>query len=146
MKNLINIIIILLAVSVNAQQGVDEILASNSLNNNKTKQSLMAGDFSVMEAEKLDGIYKLLTENGNVKEVRTFDNGNPDGTWLQYDDNQNLIAIANYKNSLKHGKWIIWDSNGVKRSELFYNSGERTGEWSIWNEEGELVSSKQYGL
>lgn len=144
MKILINISILLLAVSVHAQQSVDEILASNSLNNNKVEQSLMASQFSVMEAEKLDGIYKLLAENGNIKEVRTFENGNPDGTWLQYDDNQNLIAIANYKNSLKHGKWIIWDSNGVKRSELFYNNGERTGKWSIWNEEGELDSSKEY--
>ena len=144
MKKLITISILLLAVSVNAQQSIEEILASNSLNNNKAEQSLMANEFSVMEAEKLDGIYKLLAENGNIKEVRTFENGNPDGTWLQYDDNQNLIAIANYKNSLKHGKWIIWDSNGVKRSELFYSSGERTGKWSIWNEEGELVSSKDY--
>ncbi len=144
MKYLINIFIFLLTVTVHAQQSVDEILASNSLNDNKAEQSLMASQFSVIEAEKLDGIYKLLAENGNIREVRAFENGNPDGTWLQYDDNQNLIAIANYKNSLKHGKWIIWDSNGVKRSELFYNHGERTGKWNSWNEYGELVSSREY--
>lgn len=144
MKAIYIIGILFMAGTIQAQQNVDEILANNNQNNGKPKQSMLVSHFPEMNATELDGVYKLLAENGSLREVRTFEKGKPDGTWLQYDDNQNLIAIANYRNELKHGRWVIWDSNGIMRSELFYENGKRTGKWSIWNEDGDLVSSKEY--
>ncbi|MCF8345710.1 MAG: hypothetical protein K9G38_00750 [Bacteroidales bacterium] len=138
------LILLLIAATGYSQQNVDEILASNDINNNKNQQVMLASQFQELDAETLDGVYKLLTDDGSLKEVRTFNQGQLDGTWLQYDNNENLIAIANYKNDQKHGKWIIWDSNGVKRYELRYQNGERTGTWNSWNEQGELTSSKSY--
>lgn len=133
-----------MAGAISAQQTANEILADNNANSGKEEVSLLASNFPAMDVEELDGVYKLLADNGNLKEVRAFEKGKPDGTWLQYDESGNLIAIANYKNDLKHGKWIIWDSNGIMRSELFYENGIRSGKWSIWSEEGELVSTKEY--
>ena len=144
MKTTYFLTILFLAGALQAQQNVEEILANNDVNTGKPEQSMRASQFPAMDASELNGVYKLLSESGNIREVRTFEKGKPDGTWLQYDDNQNLTAIANYKNDLKHGRWIIWDSNGVMRSELFYENGERAGKWSIWNEEGDLVSFKEY--
>lgn len=144
MKTIYILIILFLAGAAHAQQNAEEILANNDMNTGKAEQTLLVSQFPSMDASELNGVYKLLSETGNIREVRAFEKGKPDGTWLQYDDNQNLIAIANYKNNLKHGKWIIWDSNGVMRSELFYENGERAGKWSIWNEEGDLISSKEY--
>jgi antitoxin component YwqK of YwqJK toxin-antitoxin module len=144
MKTSLIIAILFLTATLNAQQNADEVLANNDMNTGKSEYTLLASQFPAMDASDLNGVYKLLSENGSIREVRTFEKGKPDGTWLQYDDNQTLIAIANYKNNLKHGKWIIWDSNGTKRSELFYENGVRAGKWSIWNEGGQLVSSKEY--
>lgn len=127
-----------------AQQNADEILASNDINSEKTTHTLLASQFQTMEASALDGVYKLLAENGELKEVRSFEQGKLDGTWLQYGDHQNLIAIANYKDDQKHGKWTIWDENGTKRYELFYLEGKRTGTWKSWDEKGELLSTKDY--
>jgi antitoxin component YwqK of YwqJK toxin-antitoxin module len=137
-------ILLFIAVTGYSQQDADAILASNDINNDKNQVVLLASQFQELDAETLDGVYKLLADNGDLKEVRTFDQGKLDGTWLQYDNNQNLIAIANYKDDLKHGKWVIWDANGVKRYELHYQNGERTGTWNSWDERGELTSSKQY--
>jgi antitoxin component YwqK of YwqJK toxin-antitoxin module len=144
MKTLYTIALIFLAGTIYAQQNIDEILASNDVNKGKTEQTLLASQFQEMNAEALDGMYKLLSDNGKLSEVRTFEQGKMDGTWLQYDKNEKLIAIANYKDDQKHGKWTIWDSNGVKRVEMFYEHGKRTGTWNSWNEQGALVSSKAY--
>ena len=144
MKNIFIIAMLFLAGTMSAQQNPDAILASNDVNSGKAEQTLLASQFQELNANQLDGIYKLLSDNGTIKEVRTFDKGKMDGTWLQYDEHENLIAIANYLEDQKHGKWIIWDANGVKRVEMNYDHGKRTGTWSSWNEEGNLLSSKTY--
>jgi antitoxin component YwqK of YwqJK toxin-antitoxin module len=144
MKTLYTLALMFLTGTLLAQQNADEILASNDVNSGKTEHTLLASQFSGVNAETLDGVYKLISENGKLTEVRTFAQGKLDGTWLEYDENERLIAIANYKNDQKHGKWIIWDSNGIKRVEMQYDHGKRTGTWNAWNEEGTLVSSKAY--
>ena len=144
MKTLYTIALIFLAGTLYAQQNTDEILASNDINSGKSEQTLLASQFQEMDAGELDGVYKLLSDNGKLSEVRTFEQGKLDGTWLQYDENETLMAIANYKNDQKHGIWVIWDSNGTKRVEMHYDRGIRTGTWNSWNEHGELISSKVY--
>ncbi|MCF8225572.1 MAG: hypothetical protein K9J30_06810 [Bacteroidales bacterium] len=144
MKHLIVITILLSGSLLFAQQQPDEILASNHINDGKPEQTLMASQFQNMNANELDGIYKLIAKDGQLKEVRTFKNGLMDGTWLEYDENKNLVAIANYKDNQKHGIWVIWDSNGTKRYELYYENGKRSGKWRSWDESGKLVSEKNY--
>jgi len=144
MKTLYAIALIFLAGTLYAQQNTDEILASNDVNNGKPEQTLLASQFQEMNAGTLDGVYKLLSDNGKLTEVRSFEQGKLDGTWLRYDENENLIAIANYKEDQKHGKWVIWDSNGTKRVEMYYENGKRTGTWYSWSEHGELITSRAY--
>ncbi len=145
MKKITHIIgIIFIAAGLHAQESVDEILASNEINAGKSEHIVLSSAFQEMDAESLDGIYKLYADNGNLSEVRSFDNGQMDGTWLQYDAQQNLVAVANYKDGLKNGSWIIWDANGIKRYEMQYKDGERTGEWKSWNGSGTLVSTRNY--
>ena len=126
------------------QQPVDEILAENVENQNKAEHTILASEFSQFNEESLDGIYKLMADNGKLKEIRSFEKGQLDGTWLEFDEQENLIAVANYKDGQKHGKWIIWDSNGTKRYELHYLNGNRTGQWKQWSESGELLTEKSY--
>lgn len=144
MKTLYIIALLLLSGTILAQTDADEILASNDINAGKSMQVLLISQFQTMDAPALDGTYKLLADNGHLKEVRSFKEGKLDGTWLQYDSNENLVAIANYKDDKKHGNWIVWDSNGTKRYELYYTNGNRTGIWKSWNEAGELISTKEY--
>ena len=144
MKTLYTIALIFLAGTLYAQQNTDEILTNNDVNNGKTEQTLLASQFQAVKAEALDGVYKLLSDNGKLSEVRSFEQGKLDGTWLQYDENDKLTAIANYKEDQKHGKWVIWDSNGTKRVEMYYENGKRTGTWYSWSEHGELITSRAY--
>lgn len=144
MKTLYILALVFLPGALIAQQNADEILASNDVNSGKTEHTLLASQFQEVNAETLDGVYKLMSETGKLTEVRTFEQGRLDGTWLEYDENEQLIAIANYKDDQKHGKWIIWDSNGIKRVEMQYDQGKRTGTWNAWNEAGTLISSKAY--
>lgn len=145
MKKIIYIIAILFfAIGLHAQNSVDEILASNDINTGKSEHIILTSAFQQMEAESLDGIYKLFADNGNLSEVRSFDNGQMDGTWLQYDEQQNLVAVANYKEGKKHGSWIIWDANAIKRYEMHYVAGERSGDWKSWDQSGVLISTRTY--
>ena len=89
MKTLYTIALLLLAGTLLGQQSADEILASNDVNTGKTAQTLLASQFRDMDVATLDGVYKLLSENGTLSEVRTFEAGKMDGTWLQYDENEN---------------------------------------------------------
>lgn len=144
MKTIYTIALLFFTGALFAQQNADEILASNDLNTGKTQHTLLASQFQEMNAGTLNGVYKLIAANGNLSEVRTFDQGKMDGTWLQYDENENLIAIANYDNDQKHGRWVIWDNNGTKRVEMFYDHGKRTSTWNSWNDAGALISTKTY--
>lgn len=106
--------------------------------------SLSEEAFNLLDEKSLDGEYHLLFPSGKLQEVRIYNKGHIDGTWLQYNENQVLIAVATYRNDKKHGKWMIWDDNGVKRYEMEYTDGERTGTWCSWDENGKLISEREY--
>jgi len=100
--------------------------------------------FNLLDESGLNGEYHLMYPSGSIQEVRIYNNGHLDGTWIQYNEKQVMIAVASYKNDLKDGKWMIWDDNGVKRYEMEYKAGARTGTWYSWDEKGTLISERSY--
>ncbi|BAX80200.1 toxin-antitoxin system YwqK family antitoxin [Labilibaculum antarcticum] len=93
---------------------------------------------------KRNGKITLFFENEKIQEVRSYDSGLMDGTWITWNDNSVKIAEAAYKRNKKHGKWYIWDDNGVKRYEMEYKEGEKVGTWYIWDEDGNLLKERKF--
>lgn len=93
---------------------------------------------------KRNGKIRLFFENEKIQEVRSYDSGLMDGTWITWNNNSVKIAEAAYKRNKKHGKWYIWDDNGVKRYEMEYKDGEKIGTWYIWDEDGNLLKERKF--
>ncbi|MFA9371682.1 MAG: toxin-antitoxin system YwqK family antitoxin [Labilibaculum antarcticum] len=93
---------------------------------------------------KRNGKITLFFENEKIQEVRSYESGLMDGTWITWNDNSVKIAEAAYKRNKKHGKWYIWDDNGVKRYEMEYKEGEKVGIWYIWDEDGNLLKERKF--
>lgn len=71
MKSLCTLALLFLSGALLAQQSADEILAGNNINSGKAEQTLLASHFQGLNAGTLDGVYKLLSDNGTLSEIRT---------------------------------------------------------------------------
>jgi antitoxin component YwqK of YwqJK toxin-antitoxin module len=100
-------------------------------------------EMNLMEGKR-NGKIRLFFEDEKIQEVRAYDNGLMDGTWITWNNNSVKIAEAAYKRNKKHGKWYIWDDNGVKRYEMEYKDGEKIGTWYIWDQDGKLVKERKF--
>jgi antitoxin component YwqK of YwqJK toxin-antitoxin module len=97
-----------------------------------------------IEEGKRHGKITLYFEDNQIQEIRSYDNGLMDGTWITWNKLSVKIAEASYKRNKKHGKWYIWDDNGVKRYEMEYFEGKKTGTWYIWDEKGNVVKERKF--
>lgn len=93
---------------------------------------------------KRNGKIRLFFEDEKIQEIRSYDKGLMDGTWITWNNNSVKIAEAAYKRNKKHGKWYIWDDNGVKRYEMEYKEGDKIGIWYIWDEDGNLLKKRKF--
>lgn len=92
----------------------------------------------------IDGEQEIFFQSGKKKELRSYDEGLKDGTWIKWNEDGIKIAEANYRIDLKHGEWKIWDDNGVLRYEMYYRKGKKTGTWIMYDENGEETGRKKY--
>jgi antitoxin component YwqK of YwqJK toxin-antitoxin module len=90
------------------------------------------------------GTTNIFFPNGKINEVRSYNMGKMDGTWITYNQKNVKIAEANYLNDKKHGAWKIWDDSGTLRYQMQYNKGKRVGKWLRWDENGNLIDSREY--
>lgn len=81
-------------------------------------------------------------ENGSVKEIGYFKNGQKHGQWFSYDEKGNLISEANYKEGQKDGNWIFYHINGTLHYQVAYSSGKRIL-YTEWDTNGQLVAGVQ---
>ncbi len=141
-KNIINTFVAVLILTVSIPASAISLQEKNNQDTCITR--LTEVEFSRLDESGLNGVYHLLFPSGKLQEIRIYDHGHLNGTWVQYNENEVMIALANYKNDKKHGKWIIWDDSGVKRYEMEYTEGNRSGTWYSWDENGTLVSERKY--
>lgn len=90
------------------------------------------------------GTTKLYFPDGDVNEIRSYNMGQMNGTWITFNPHKVKVAEANYLNDKKHGTWKIWDDNGTLRYKMEYENGKRVGEWLRWDENGTLIDSRKY--
>ena len=106
------------------------------------ENGLKISELTVIEGV-LSGEATYFHDNGSVKEVGSFENGNRSGTWIGYSNEGEKVSTASFNNDKKHGKWLVWDESGAKRFEMYYDNGAKVGTWKMWDSEGKL-STKTY--
>ena len=63
-----------------------------------------------------------------------------------YYENGNIKKVYKYKNGNSHGKCFEYYENGQLAMEFENFEGKQVGLWKWWNEKGELIKEKDYGL
>ncbi|MFZ5552299.1 MAG: toxin-antitoxin system YwqK family antitoxin [Bacteroidota bacterium] len=81
-------------------------------------------------------------DNGTVKEVGYFKNGQKHGQWLSYDEKGNRISEANYKEGQKDGNWIFYHNNGTLHYQVVYTEGKKLL-YTEWDSNGQLIAGVQ---
>lgn len=101
--------------------------------------------FSVSVFGQKDNLVKSYYENGNIKEVLSFNEKEKlDGICLTYSADGVQTGLASYKDGIKHGEWKIWREDGTLVYEMFYENGVKTGIWKVYNERGELIKKRDF--
>ena len=82
--------------------------------------------------------------NGQIKEVPSFKNGLPDGTWIGYWADGSTRYTIEYKKGDKDGDELRYDSTGVLIFEVKYSKGIRNGIEKEYFSNGQLKRSAKY--
>ena len=82
--------------------------------------------------------------NGQLKEVPSFKNGLPDGTWIGYWADGSTRYTIDYKKGDKDGNELRYDSTGVLIFEVKYSKGIRNGIEKEYFSNGQLKRSAKY--
>jgi antitoxin component YwqK of YwqJK toxin-antitoxin module len=105
--------------------------------------SLTKAEIQVKDG-KLDGQTKVYFKNGQLCEIRSFQDGLMHGKWEKWNLDNIKTSEANFNENKKDGKWFVWDDSGILRYDMTYVAGEKKGTWLMYDEKGNLVSSKEY--
>lgn len=92
-----------------------------------------------------DILVKSYYDNGNVKEVLSFNENNQlDGTCLAYSSEGIQIGLASYENGVKDGEWKIWREDGTLAYEMYYEKGNKIGVWKVYDNQGNLIKERDF--
>lgn len=82
-------------------------------------------------------------ENGQLKQIGNYYEGNKDGVWKFYYKNGNLLSFGKYKNGIQIGKWKFYYDNGfISSIRNFDFKGKKKGMWIFYYRKENVVSSK----
>ena len=73
-----------------------------------------------------------------------FNNGKPEGKWIEYYENGQLKEEPSYKNRKKHGTWEFYYETGQLQAREKYNEGKPIGVWKTFSAKGRLIEEKDF--
>jgi antitoxin component YwqK of YwqJK toxin-antitoxin module len=95
----------------------------------------------------LHGKFTEFHDNGKLKTLGQFNEGNPDGIWRRYHYNGMLFQEGLYRNNIQDSLWQQWDDKGKLTKESFYDQNADNPFAPIrekeYNAVGLLISSKE---
>ena len=77
-------------------------------------------------------------ENGNVKEIRHFENEKLEGRYTSFYPDGNVMLEQSYVDGMKEGKAVSYYRNGNIREEGIFHKGKLNGEYSSYYENGQI--------
>jgi antitoxin component YwqK of YwqJK toxin-antitoxin module len=88
-------------------------------------------DYSSHKNGILDGPYKKICRNGNLRLEGTYKDGKTEGKWTEYGCSGSLWEITNYKNGLLNGPYRRYNDYGTTKGN--YKNNKKEGEWIVYN-------------
>lgn len=95
-----------------------------------------------MANDRLNGSFKRLELNGEIKEEAVFANGFREGKTTLYYSGKKKKDLT-YKNGLPSGSCVFYDSNGLPEEQGQMIEGKRDGVWKIY-EDGKISNTVSY--
>lgn len=97
------------------------------------------------EKETIVGEFKSYYPNGKLKNTGKYDNGFPDGFWVNYQENGNEAAKGNWKAGVQVGEWKHFNENGKLQLIINYDlQGNLHGNYFEYDDEGNLCIEGSY--
>jgi hypothetical protein len=103
-------------------------------------------EVKTIENGKLEGVCQLWYENGQLEYEGNFIYGRKNGTHKWWYENGQLEYNETYKNGRKNGIWKGWWSNGQLEYEGVFRDDKRDGIWKSFYENGQLKKEAKFIL
>ena len=110
----------------------DEIISINRLAYTKKDSVLITGEL------------KILHENGQVKQLKTFKDGKLNGPRKLWYKSGKIMQEGNYIDGKTNGPRTVWYENGNIRAKGFYKDGGLDGTRKGWWENGNIKTEMNY--
>ncbi len=85
-----------------------------------------------------------VSAKGDTLAIENYENGKPDGAWIQYYDNRHLKEKRFFENGKKVGFYQAWWENGQLKSQYHFANDEYEGNCKDWSAQGMLVRNMNF--
>ena len=113
-----------------------------------SKNDQLRYEWKYKDGKRADGVSKGWFPNGQIKNIRTFKDGEEDGLWTEWYENGYKEKEGTFKDSsgnpIPDGVWTYWYENGQKEKEIGYKDGKENGKWTYWYENGQKKYETTY--
>ena len=92
-----------------------------------------------MKNNKLNGVAKYWSEEGNLINEVEYLNGLLHGEWKEYFPSSEIKSISRYKFDKKDGLQVTYHINGNKKTETYFTDGTQISETLRWTIDGLLI-------
>jgi len=128
-----------------------KISEKDDVQHNKNKYVSMSTDSDLkkndkINAAKLNGLWKTLSEKENTISIVPYQNGKVNGpTYFYFDSFYKTIFVkCNFENDVLDGEYKEFYSNGKTKAILHFNKGRLNGAIEIFNNDGTLKMKGAY--
>ena len=84
-------------------------------------------------------------ENGEIKSIQAYINGQDNGIWKFYFENGNIETDGRFLNGKKIGVWTYRYYNGnLKQISKYDSLGRKNGIWEFYDFKGKLLGKQEY--
>lgn len=98
------------------------------------------------ESQPFTGVLYAKYPNGQLSSCQEFVNGVGQGSWINYYENGNYKEVGTYEQNLVQGPIQKFHPNGRLQAEGRYKDWRiRVGTWKYYDEQGRLLKMEDYG-
>ncbi len=144
------------STSIKRVYNQDEIIYIDKLAYSKKDSILINGELNIWHENgeikemrtfkdgNLEGLRQIWFDNGQLHQEAIFENGKVNGTRTVWYDNGQLNLKGTYIDGQLEGVLKNWRTNGVLKTEMNYKNGRLEGVVKSYDEDGKLKEEKTY--
>jgi antitoxin component YwqK of YwqJK toxin-antitoxin module len=93
---------------------------------------------------KLDGLFKIYSENGKILQEKNYENGELIGSYKEYFENGIIKIKGNYLNNELEGLVEVYYNNRRIKEKQNFKNGKLNGLIKLYNKSGRLSEEAEY--